>query len=165
MNEVQKTDQSVLPQEALDFRDAVELAMIDMVESGKFEFQDSPVKHIFTDGLYTRQITMYEGQRILSKIHKTNHPFVITRGKVIVWTFEGDGSCRKDVLEAPYTGITQPGTLRLLQILDECEWTTFHPNPNNEDLGQIEERIIEKHENKLISLHKDMINQLLNNIK
>ena len=154
------TSQSVLPPETLEFRDMVEIAMMDMVESGEFEVQDAPVQHIFTEGLYTRQITMSTNQRILSKIHKTNHPFVISKGKCIVWTFTEDG-VKQQILEAPYTGVTEVGTLRVLQIVDETIWTTFHPNPNNETVEEIEERIIEKRENKLISSHRDLIMQIM----
>ena len=49
-----------------------------------------------------------------------------------------------------------------MYILEECTWATSHPNPENEDVAQIEERIIEKHDNPLLSLEiKERVNKLL----
>lgn len=134
----------------MDLIDAVESVMLnEMVASGEFEVITFPVEHTFTPGLYSRQITMPPGSRLTSKIHKTEHQFIISQGCAIVYN---DGE--QTLLQAPYHGITKPGTRRLLLIPEDaeeaCIWTTFHPNPDNETLEQIEERIIEKHDNPLL---------------
>jgi len=99
-----------------------------------------PVEHQFVPGLYIRTIFMPAGTLLTSKIHKTEHPFVITKGRVSVFIPE-EGVVH---LEAPHRGITKPGTRRVLYIHEDCTWTTYHPNPTNErDLGAIESRIIE----------------------
>lgn len=86
---------------------------------------DCPLIHRFTDnGLYTREIFMPAGTFIISKIHKTEHPYVILTGKVKVW-IEGEGV---QVLSAPCVGITKPGTRRVLEIVEDCRWLTFHPS-------------------------------------
>jgi hypothetical protein len=37
-------------------------------------------------------------------------------------------------------------------VVEDCVWTTYHLNPSNtEDLQEIEDRIIEKHENPFIN--------------
>lgn len=59
---------------------------------------------------------------IVSLTHKTEHPFLISKGDVSVWSAEG-GVTR---LRAPYIGVTKAGTRRILFIHDECVWTTFH---------------------------------------
>jgi hypothetical protein len=38
-----------------------------------------------------------------------------------------------------------------LYVIEDCVWTTYHLNPTNtQDVAEIEERIIEKHENPFI---------------
>lgn len=152
--------QSIVPKDVNDFIDAVENAMInDMVASGKFEVTEAPVKHIFTDGLYAREITMRPGLRVTSKIHLTEHQFIISQGVAMVYDKDGE-----HILEAPYHGVTKAGTRRVLYIPEEaevdCIWTTFHVLKDGEKtVEQIEERIIEKHENKLLN---NSVNNALN---
>ncbi len=98
----------------------------------------SVVDHGFTPGLYSRTITMPAGVAIISKIHKTEHPYFILRGRVSVWLPETGWQ----TLEAPHRGITKPGTQRLLLVHEETEWTTCHPTPLT-DLDEIEAAIIE----------------------
>ena len=40
--------------------------------------------HMFTDGMYIREIFMPAGSLITSKIHKTEHPYIVSYGKVAV---------------------------------------------------------------------------------
>lgn len=116
---------------------------------------DHPMKgtvtHRFTPGLYIREILMPTGSILTSKIHKTEHPYVISKGKVSVWT-EKEGSVK---LEAPHTGITKPGTRRLLYVNEDTIWTTFHPT-NETDVSKIEEQIIESHHNPLLLTEQQM---------
>jgi hypothetical protein len=100
---------------------------------------DPPVTHIFTPGLYTRQIFMPAGSLIISKIHKHRHPYVISKGRCSVFTY-ADGWV---TLEAPHTGITEPGTQRVLLIHEDTIWTTFHVTDET-DLERIEEHVIAK---------------------
>jgi hypothetical protein len=97
-----------------------------------------PVVHRFTPGLYIREIFMPAGSVLTSKIHKTEHPFVISKGVVSVWTVE-EGTV---TLKAPHTGITQPGTRRVLFVHEDTIWTTFHVG-EEESVEEIENRIIE----------------------
>lgn len=84
---------------------------------------EMPLVHRFTPGLYVREIFMPKGSLVISKIHKTEHPYVISKGHAAVWT-AGEGVVH---LKAPHFGITKPGTCRVLYILEDCIWTTFHP--------------------------------------
>jgi hypothetical protein len=123
------------------------------IELSQQENQIEPMLiHYFTPGLYTREIYMVAGSLIISKIHKTEHPFVISAGKAYVKKNDGDW----ELLEAPYTGITYPGTRRVLYIEEDCVWTTFHPTditPTDfsevsiqQAVAVIEDVIIEKNE-------------------
>lgn len=119
---------------------------------------DCPVKHMFTDGMYIREIFMPAGSLITSKIHNTQHPYTVSYGVAAVSI---DGQEWYEIT-APYTGITQPGTRRVLYILEDCIWTTYHPiarmKSEFNDLSEeeikdivlgIEEEILEPHVNYL----------------
>lgn len=105
---------------------------------------DCPLTHKFTPGLYFREIFMPQGSLVVSKVHKTEHPFVILSGAVRVWTDESG------ILEfrAPYVGVTKAGTRRVLYITEDCRWITFHPTKET-DLKKIEDQIIEPRDVKL----------------
>jgi hypothetical protein len=96
---------------------------------------DGPIKlkHIFTPGLYTRQIFMPAGSLVMSRIHMWEHPFIISQGRVSVY----DGA-EIVTLTAPHQGITQAGTKRLLFVHEDTIWTTFHVT-NKETLEEIDE--------------------------
>lgn len=109
-----------------------------------------PLTHRFTPGLYTREIFMPAGTIITSKIHKTEHPFVVSKGRLWVLVEGGEW----EHIEAPHTGITRPGTRRLLFVEEDTIWTTFHPTPLT-DLDAIEAAIIEPHTNPLLERAAD----------
>jgi len=96
-----------------------------------------PLTHEFVPNMYIRTIKMPAGTVVVSKIHKTEHPYVITKGKVSVW-IEGIG---EQIIEAPHKGITKVGTRRVIFIHEDCEWTTFHPT-NKTNLEEIEKDVI-----------------------
>lgn len=135
--------QSLVRKEANDAIDALEEALLD-----RFNKIDCPLVHTFMPGLYMREIFMPAGSKVTSKIHKHRHPFFVLKGKAEVWR-DGTGW---ELIEAPYAGVTEPGTRRVLNILEDCNWITVHSNPENtDDLEEIEERIIEAHNNPLLS--------------
>lgn len=106
----------------------------------------APVTHHFTPGLYAREIFMPEGLIITSETHKTEHPFVVSQGRVIVYNEADDTTM---IVQAPHFGVTKPGTRRLLIIVQDCVWTTFHATLHT-DVSKIEEEILEPRTNPLI---------------
>jgi hypothetical protein len=72
--------------------------------------------------LYSRQITMPAGAVIASAIHMTEHTFVVSKGRCIIASPDGS----RQEIAAPYQGRTMPGTRRMLLVLGETVWTTFH---------------------------------------
>lgn len=122
--------------------DRVETRLLGAIRDGNAPAVELPVTHRFTPGLYVREIFMPAGTLLTSRIHKTEHPYVITKGVVSV-LIPGTGV---ETLSAGHVGITLPGTRRLLYIHEDTTWLTFHPNPENEDLEAIEARIIERRE-------------------
>ncbi|MGD0638386.1 MAG: hypothetical protein ABSA72_10155 [Nitrososphaerales archaeon] len=100
-----------------------------------------PLQHRFTPGLYSRTIFMPKGMVCTSKIHKTEHQFVVSKGVLRVWSKE-TGWVK---IRAPYIGVTKPGARRALHILEDTIWTTFHPTTLT-DLAEIEASLVEPHE-------------------
>ena len=136
-----------------DRLDELEVAMLE-----NFEPVHCLTTHMFTDGMYIREIFMPAGSLITSKVHKTEHPYIVSYGKVAV-SIDGNEWIE---ITAPYTNITKPGTRRVLYILEDCIWTTFHKvddmkseyNDLNDDekeniVKEIEEKILEPHINYL----------------
>jgi len=110
--------------------------------------------HRFTDGMYIREIFMPAGSLITSKIHKTEHPYIVSFGKVAVSIDSEDWN----EITAPYTGITKPGTRRVLYIIEDCIWTTFHridgmKSEYNDLWDEGKENIVKEIEEKLLEPH------------
>lgn len=83
-----------------------------------------PTEHTFTPGLYMRTVTLIGPMIIATRVHLTEHPFVISAGECYVY----DALTNEvQALVAPYHGITKPGTFRLLYVPNEVIWSTFHP--------------------------------------
>jgi hypothetical protein len=114
---------------------------------------ECPLTHLFTDKMYIREIVMPTGALVTSKIHKTEHPYVLSKGKMLVRVDDGEWI----EIAAPYTGITKAGTRRIAYIIEECVWTTFHVN-NDElrDIDAIEDMVIEHYENPLLKETKNI---------
>lgn len=119
-----------------------------------FEQVNCPLTHRHTQGLYVREIFIPKGTLLTSKIHNSEHQYFVLKGKVIVW-IDGD----KNIIKAPYIGITKPNTQRVILALKNTIWATAHPNPDNETEEQIEDKIINKHDNLLLT--PELKNKLL----
>jgi hypothetical protein len=126
-------------------------------ELGKLPQVHCPLHHSFVPGFYIRQIYMPKGSLVISKIHNAQHPYVITRGRVSVW-IEGEGVKH---LRAPHTGITQPGTRRVIYIHEDCLWTTFHAT-DKKVVDEIERDVIYQHEAEPANteINNELIRQL-----
>lgn len=134
---------SLVRKEANDAIDALEVALLE-----RFAKTESPLNHTFLPGLYIREIFMAEGNKYTSKIHKIRHPYFVMKGSARVF-IDGQGW---QLIKAPYYGVTEPGTRRVLVILEDMNWICVHSNPDDTgDMELIEERLIEKHENKLLN--------------
>lgn len=130
-------------------QDALEVRMLE------YPKVDCPVDHVFTEKLYSRSICMPTGTLVSSRIHLTEHQFVVSKGCALVKINEEEW--RR--IEAPFLGVTEPGTRRLLYILEDCVWTTFHvvdiePTDDSElavqiAVDKIDEMILDRHVNEL----------------
>lgn len=112
------------------------------------------VVHRFTPGLYIREIHIPAGTMLTSAEHKTEHPFVLSKGRIIV-TSDNEGRL---IYEAPFTGVTMPGTRRALYAETDVIWTTFHVTSET-DVEKIGEQILAPHQNPLISEGQSLLPQ------
>ena len=78
-------------------------------------------EHEFYPGLYVRKMFIPKGLVIVTKVHKTKHPYFIMKGDVIV---HKDGETVR--LVAPFQGTTDVGTRRALMTLEDTVWITIH---------------------------------------
>jgi hypothetical protein len=93
--------------------------------------------HNFCPGLYARTVFMPAGTVLTSKIHKTQHFFVVSKGSCTVVNSHGE----RELITAPYLGTTMPGTKRALLIHEDTIWTTFHATDLT-DVAEIERTIL-----------------------
>lgn len=106
---------------------------------------ECPVTHRFTPGLYIREIHVPAGTLATSMEHLTEHPFVLSKGRVrILSATEGNVT-----YDAPLTGITPAGTRRVVYAETDVVWTTFHATDET-DVDKIGAAILAPHHNPLI---------------
>jgi hypothetical protein len=106
---------------------------------------ECPVIHRFTPGLYIREIHVPAGTLATSMEHLTEHPFVVSKGRIRVIS-ETEGTV---IYEAPHTGITPAGTRRVVYAETDVIWTTFHATTET-DVDKIGAAILAPHENPLL---------------
>lgn len=81
-----------------------------------------PLYHLFGPGWYARSIFIPAGTIATTRIHRHEHPFVLSAGEALVWTDEG----RWERLCASHIGVTKAGTRRILYARTDVIWHTFH---------------------------------------
>ena len=85
-----------------------------------------------------RMIHMPAGFILTSHTHLTKHPFVVLTGECVVIT---QGKAER--IKAPYAGVTEPGTRRVIVVLQPTVWATYHGKKHpNETFEEIQNRII-----------------------
>ena len=104
--------------------------------TGKEMVKLNPLKHSFADGCYIREVFNPAGEFIVTKIHKVKHPFFLMKGKMSILTEKGI-----EHIEAPYHGITTPGTKRIIHSHTDCVFITVHATKHT-DIKTIEKEII-----------------------
>jgi hypothetical protein len=121
----------------------------------KFPLVECPVKHVFTENLYTRTIFMEQGTLVISMKHRFRHQYSVLAGSA--WVFiEG----KWEHIEAPYMGITEAGTRRVLYIERGCIWSTSHVvefTPESDSEEDVAEAVMANFDN----LYVKRVNPLL----
>ena len=121
----------------------------------KFPIVEIPTVHKFIDGMYIREAFAKAGTILTSKIHKTEHPFVMTQGDQSI--LDTDGNWKR--IKAPCWGITPKGSRRVVLIHSDTIMMSFHATDKT-DLDSVEESIYEMRMNHLF-LNKDDTDSIL----
>lgn len=95
-----------------------------------------PLKHMFTDGAYARQIFLPKGSLTIGKIHRHSHFNFVSIGDVSVLTEDGPQR-----IQGPSFMISKPGTKRIVYAHQDTLWITIHVTKET-DLKKIEDYVI-----------------------
>lgn len=100
---------------------------------------EAPIRHYFAAGLFAREISLRAGVRIVGAVHREESLIVLSKGRIIMATEDGPKE-----IAAPHTHLCKPGTQNAVYVLEDCVWTNFHPNPDNEtDIAVLVKRYTE----------------------
>lgn len=106
-------------------KDLAQLEQIDLITN-----------HIFSDGVYMRELHIPKGTFIIGKRHKHKTINILTKGKMTIYdedsTFE---------VSAPFTAVSEPYTKKAGYAHEDSIWVNIHPT-NETDLDIIEEQFI-----------------------
>lgn len=96
--------------------------------------------HYFADGIYAREMMLKAGTTIVGKIHKREHLFMLTKGRLRVTTDDGVRE-----LVAPAILVGKAGTKRAGYAVEDCVCVNLHKT-NKKNLAKIEREFIEAEE-------------------
>jgi quercetin dioxygenase-like cupin family protein len=94
-------------------------------------------KHYFAQGMYCRAMELKAGTSIVGKVHKSEHFFILAKGKIAVTVDE-----KVTVLESPAILVSGPGVKRAGHAIEDCLCLNIH-RTDKVDLDEIEEELIE----------------------
>jgi hypothetical protein len=106
-----------------------------------------PVRHLFSPGVYARELTIYAGCILTGAVHRYEQLNVLSKGKMRLLV---DGVF-VDV-EAPFTTVSPPGTKRIALALTDCVWTTILGTELT-DVTEIERTFVCKTEEEYLEWH------------
>lgn len=127
---------------------AVEFAILQ--SGGKVE--EGSVDHNFAPGFYLRTIHMPAISLVVSKRHNSWHTYVVTKGAVLVYDERTDSVQRIQANGEGehFTSLTEPGSRRLLLVVQDTDWTCVHPTSLT-DVAEIEARYLLPNNNPLLA--------------
>ena len=88
---------------------------------------DDLTHHLFSDGIYIREMVIPENCMLTGAIHKTSHMSIMSAGDISILTVDGVKR-----LTAPFVVNTAPGVKRIGFAHKHTVWMDVHPNPTNE---------------------------------
>jgi len=134
----------------LPYRDKVTALEKALIE--EFDQIDMTVEHLFAHGTYTRVLYIPKGTILTGKLHKHSCINIITKGKMVVATDEGDLT-----VEAPTQFVSGAGVKKAAIALEDTIWINVHINEDGEqDLDVIEDRTLYKEGYKQLEQECDL---------
>jgi hypothetical protein len=96
-----------------------------------------PLKHLFAEGVYIREVTIPKGYFVVGKLHKDSYANFILSGDMSVLTEEGIKR-----VKGPSWTVAPAGTKRFGYSHEDTVWATVHANPENiKDIDKLESMI------------------------
>ena len=90
------------------------------------------LKHVFSPGLYLREITIPEGKLIIGHHHRDRHFNVFLKGQMILFKPDGLGK----VVKAPMVFTGEPGR-KVAYAIKESMWMNIYPTDET-DIKRLE---------------------------
>jgi hypothetical protein len=126
-------------QQIVDF----EATLLAMKDNENVYFGDDhkyPLAHVFTEGLYLRELRLEADTTIVGKIHKEDHIVFLLHGIVAVATDNG-----VEEYEGPCYMKSSAGVKRIAHAVTDIIWVNIHANPSNtQDVEELENNIVAK---------------------
>jgi len=113
-----------------------ELEAIMAVHPNRKDADEFPTFHLFTPGMYSRTVILEAGESAVSKIHLTEHQFVLADGVAQIWSPREGWRVER----SPFHGVTRVGDRRAVKALCRVVWTTFHATDKT-DIAEIEKEL------------------------
>ena len=126
---------------SINYHDALDRVEAQMHEIGLVEFETSG---FFCGGMYVRTVFVPKGSYLTSLVHKTDHPFVLSSGILVIYTEDGEQR-----IEAPHIDITLIGTRRFAFAETDVLFTTIHRTDHTNETD-VEAEVVYRRENKYL---------------
>lgn len=97
--------------------------------------------HDFAPGIYTRTIELEAGSVLTGRVHKTEHIFILSAGKMTIVTEDKSGQ-KRATIEAPYQCVSKPGVKRAGYAHTPCVCSNVHITTET-DLLKLEASLVE----------------------
>jgi len=108
------------------------------VFKGKDLVNITPLKHSFSDGIYTREMFLPKDTFAIGKIHKFNHTWFLLKGSLLIATQDG-----VEKIVAPFQGNSKAGIKRAVYALEDSVFVNVFPNSDNlKDINELEKAFV-----------------------
>ena len=97
-----------------------------------------PMKHMFADGIYVRQMDMKAESMVVGAIHNHLHVWFLLTGHLAVATEENI-----EEFVAPCYVLATPGAKRVIYAMEDSIFVNIHKNPKNiKDIKKLDDVIV-----------------------
>lgn len=122
---------------------------IDRLQAAMSQFPQVELEtsHFFANGMYARVVKRLADTTIVGKVHKHEHFYIVTKGRVLVTG--GDGPPKE--YQAGDVVVSQPGTKRAVYALEDSICMTVH-RTEKIALDEIEQELVEHDEHSLFGV-------------
>lgn len=108
------------------------------VFKGKDLANITPLKHSFSDGIYTREMFLPKDTFAIGKIHKLDHTWFLLKGSLLIATQDG-----VEKVVAPFQGNSKAGVKRAVYVLEDSVFVNVFPNNGNvKDIDELEKTFV-----------------------